>query len=230
MMGERNFSHAIEEWLAEPPDRGLFVVFEGLDGAGTTTQSALLAEALREHGVNVELTAEPSRGPIGSTVRAALEGRLELDASAMALSFAADRLDHLFNPVNGILNALAGGTWVISDRYVLSSIAYQSTQSLPIEWLVSINSFAVPPDLTVFVDTSVNVCIDRIQRRSARVEEFHDPGKLYKIRKAYKSALTEDIELGALVTADGDMSPEVVRKQIEDGVANALRKQFATSG
>ena len=113
-------------------ERGKFVVLEGMDGAGTTTQAARLAEALRARGVHVRLTREPSDGPIGMMVRQVLTGRIVSPAgrapgwATMALLFAADRMDHVESEIEPFL--LAGGT-VISDRYDASSLAYQSVIS-----------------------------------------------------------------------------------------------------
>src|SRR5688500_15875611 len=87
---------------ARPRRRGAFIVLEGLDGAGTTTQLGRLAEALRARGQRVHTTCEPSTGPIGALIRQALTGRLglpggrgPLDDATLALLFAADRTDHL---------------------------------------------------------------------------------------------------------------------------------------
>lgn len=83
-------------------ERGRFIVLEGIDGAGTTTQAALLADALRARlGVEVELTREPTDGPLGRVLREALSGRAPLDPVALALAFAADRADHVHNPGPG---------------------------------------------------------------------------------------------------------------------------------
>src|ERR1700761_1561558 len=94
-----------------------FVVIEGIDGAGTTTQSQRLVRALTAHGQSALATHEPSRGPIGLHLREILAERVPLhgDAAAqLALLFAADRLDHLGREVRP---ALVAGTWVICDRY-----------------------------------------------------------------------------------------------------------------
>ena len=112
--------------------RGRFVVIEGIDGAGSTTHAKQLARTLEGRGREVVLTCEPTTGPIGAMIRQVLQKRLFVaDAtgprafawSTMALLFAADRLDHLDST---IVPGLRDGKVVISDRYDISSLAYQS--------------------------------------------------------------------------------------------------------
>src|ERR1700738_411689 len=107
-----------------------FVVFEGLDGAGTTTQSFLLAKALRRRGIPTEVTQEPTSGHFGAALRQIVEGRLTVDPLTLAKGFAADRSDHLHNESNGIEKALASGSFVICDRYLLSSLDYPNRRSV----------------------------------------------------------------------------------------------------
>ena len=111
---------------------GVFVVVEGIDGSGSTTHTKLLGKALRQRGLKVVETCEPSAGPIGALIRQVLQRRLfvadasgprEFAWSTMALLFAADRMDHLDSTV---VPALREGAVVLSDRYDLSSLAYQS--------------------------------------------------------------------------------------------------------
>ncbi|HUJ27417.1 MAG TPA: dTMP kinase, partial [Myxococcales bacterium] len=111
---------------------GRFIVFEGLDGAGTTTQAKLLAERLQKLGRTVFLAHQPSDGTVGLLIRQILAGRAatpqadgklgQVDERVMALLFAADRLDHLNSQIEP---RLARGEDVILDRYTLSSLAYQ---------------------------------------------------------------------------------------------------------
>src|SRR6185437_14469754 len=110
------------------PQRGRFVVLEGIDGAGTTTHVGLLAERLRSERIPVRATREPSDGPVGVLVRQILTGRVVIPGGrapgwqTMALLFAADRMDHV---ESGIAPFLAEGGVVLSDRYDASSLAYQ---------------------------------------------------------------------------------------------------------
>lgn len=155
----------------------MFVVLEGVDGSGTTTQAEHLARALSERGRDVLLTREPSQGPIGRLLRDALTGRLgggtRLDWTALALLFAADRMDHVRQEIEP---ALLAGRIVISDRYVLSSLLYQSETSpdaahaLP--WLETLNAQAPRADLTLVLSVSAEVAEARRRARGGEPELF----------------------------------------------------------
>lgn len=199
--------------------RGHFIVVEGLDGAGTTTQTELLAGYLRDKGITVETTREPSTGPVGALCRDAIEGRISLPPEALALAFAADRLDHTYNSSYGINTVLDKGTWVISDRYVLSALAYQASQGVDLKWLEAINANAQVPEVTVFVDTSESVCLERIKRRGQNEDDlFHNAARLGQVKNAYKKVLGHSQFIGGLVTADGNQPISDVFQQIQRGL------------
>lgn len=204
-------------------ERGRFVVLEGLDGAGTTTQADLLAGALRaRRGVEVELTHEPTDGPIGAVLRQAIEGRLTLDPAALALAFAADRADHLFNPVNGVLAALEAGRWVVSDRYVLSSLAYNGGGATTREWLSEVNRHAVAPDLTVFLDVDPETCLTRIGARSSAEELFHSRDRLITIDRSYRELIDAGHVRGPLARVDGSGPIASVEQAIWSAVVSTF--------
>lgn len=170
--------------------RGFFVVLEGIDGAGTTTQAAWLAEYFRDKGHRVLLTHEPSNGPVGMLIRQVLAGRLQLPGGAgdisprtLALLFAADRADHLQAQV---LPALQEGAMVICDRYVLSSLAYQGLK-LPVRWVETINSFALPADLTLVLDVGTAEASRRRARRGGSADLFEDDRLQELIAKKYRT-------------------------------------------
>jgi dTMP kinase len=192
-------------------DRGRFIVLEGLDGAGTTTQGALLAARLIEHGLPVELTKEPTDGPVGRIARAFTDGDLHLEPETVALTFAADRIEHTIE-IRALLDA---GTWVVSDRYVASSLAYQTSQGLPFDWVRTLNSRAMEPDATVFVDTSVEACVARLAARGEfNTGPFDQASALDKARELYRHAFASDVPLGRLIEVDGDASREAVADAI----------------
>lgn len=147
-----------------------FLVIDGVDGAGKGTQVALLRDALTARGHTVHVTCEPSEHPVGAMIRQYL--RRELTESlpgwdAMALLFAADRMQHLEHE---ILPRLSRGEIVISDRYDASSIAYQSAMrgdsaDEALEWIAAINAHAARPDLTILLDLDPEVAA---QRRALR--------------------------------------------------------------
>lgn len=177
---------------------GKFVVFEGLDGSGITTQAMLLREYLENKGWTPFLTKEPTDGPVGSILRMILARRITVPASepqeadrvpfdshALTLLFAADRLDHLFVDV---IPKLENGIMVISDRYYLSSFAYQSLD-VDMDWILQANSRCIKPDLTVFLDVPAVICKKRMERQRWHVELFEELPKLEKIRQNYLLAI-----------------------------------------
>lgn len=202
-------------------ERGRFIVIEGLDGAGTTTQVARLAAALRMRGLTVEATHEPTTGPIGTALRDAIERRTQLDEAAMALAFAADRLDHLFG-ANGVEEHLRAGTWVVCDRYVLSSFAYQPSKRISREWVAQINAHAIEPDVTVFVDVPPEVCVERIAARGGEDDLFHAVEPLAAARANYRAAIDAGTPVGVLLEVDGAEDVDVVAAAIEQGVLGAV--------
>ena len=157
---------------------GHFIVLEGVDGAGTTTHTRLLAETLRGRGLPVRATREPSDGPIGMMLRQMLSGRLVVPGmrgprppswGTMALLFAADRLDHIEAE---IAPNLLDGVTVLSDRYVHSSIAYQSLSGGggedTLAWVRAINAHARKPDLTIVLDVPADVTRARRHARTGQ--------------------------------------------------------------
>jgi dTMP kinase len=146
------------------------LVLEGLDGAGTTTQTARLAESLRAEGRAVHVTREPSDGPVGHLLRSLLAGaHAPVDATTMALLFAADRADHLAREIEP---ELARGAIVISDRYYHSSLAYQGAGE-DRAWIDVLNRRARRPDLTLFLE--IEPTLGEARRRSAgRADELYD--------------------------------------------------------
>lgn len=203
---------------------GLFVVFEGIDGAGTTTQCELYAARLRARRRLVHVTREPSTGPIGSMIRLALTHRLALpsthQAHMMALLFAADRLDHVATEIDPHLR---DGYVVLSDRYDLSSLAYQSTTANENEneelsagtvcWIRELNRHARRPDVTVVLDVSPAVAAARRRARGGAAELFDDAEVQARLAEAYLDS--ESLVPGdEVVHINGDGSPDAVASAI----------------
>ncbi|NTX08239.1 dTMP kinase [Myxococcus sp. CA051A] len=193
--------------------RGRFIVLEGLDGAGTTTQAERLASALRAEGHAVLTTREPSDGPVGTLIRQALTGRLGLPNGAgplapetLALLFAADRTDHL---AARVLPALEEGKLVLCDRYVLSSLAYQGA-SLPMAWVEAVNGYAVSPDLTLFVGVAPEVAAKRRAARGGAAELFEADEAQRRIAKQYLAAIRRRAKKERIVHIDGEQGIEAV--------------------
>ena len=203
----------------------MFVVIEGLDGAGTTTQTARLADALRLDGHAVHETREPSDGPIGVVIRQALKKRVvtragtRLDPNAIALLFAADRVDHLRDEVDP---ALRDGGIVISDRYVHSSVAYQGSEC-DVEWVLEINSQARAADLVVFVDVPVEECLRRIDARGER-DLFERREFLEQVAARYETAFSR--RDAPLARVDGTRSIE----EVHSAIVGAVRARLTEFG
>lgn len=184
---------------AGAPRRGRFIVLEGIDGAGTTTQLNVLRDHYRRAGRRAFFTHEPSDGPVGMLIRLALQKRLvganfdlhdpsdprpgaaDFDAQALALLFAADRADHVATQV--MPNLLAGRD-VICDRYLLSTLAYQG-QHADLEWLIEINRPAIVPDLTVFLDVPPAEAEERMRGSRWKKEIFETPEQQRRVRSRY---------------------------------------------
>jgi len=202
--------------------RGRFVVLEGLDGAGTTTQARLLAEALRADGRTVHVTAEPSGGPVGALVRQVLTRRIAardgaaFDPAALALLFAADRLDHLSVE---IAPKLAGGVDVVSDRFTLSSLAYQGLAVGDVAWVEALNARAAAPDVTIFLRVRPEVALRRREAASLDREIFEVSAFQRRVAASYERALERLREAGEeVVVLDGERPVPAVAEAILEEV------------
>jgi dTMP kinase len=203
-----------------------FIVLEGIDGAGTTTQAERLGEYLRARGVPVLVTREPSTGPVGVTIRELLkEGVAHVDQRAMALLFAADRLDHLKRE---ILPALAAGQHVICDRYVLSSYVYQS-RFVASDFVWAINDKAHPADLTLLLDVPAEVAQARRKARGGN-EEMYEELQLQKhFVSLYRAVPPGHAQREHLVVLDGTPPPDQVFAAILKQVESCLALPAASS-
>ncbi len=191
---------------------GRFIVFEGIDGSGKTTQLERLYEHLSTSGHDVQTTREPSSGPCGVLLRQALRGDINLDSATLALLFAADRTDHM----QQIKKALQKGKIVLCDRYVLSSIAYNS-DALSAEWILQINDAArhdLLPDLTILFDIPVDEAMARIDNRGEKKERFEEKEKLQRIRDHYLHWAKELPE--RIVIVDGSDTPDAISQRLSE--------------
>ncbi|MFH1834625.1 MAG: dTMP kinase [Methanobacteriota archaeon] len=175
----------------------VFIVLEGIDGCGKTTQAMKLAEWLRSQGKKVFLTSEPTCGKTGVFIRQILSGEEKVDPKTLALLFTADRAEHLKREVEP---ALADGKIVISERYYHSTIAYQAAQSVERGWLVQINSFARKPDVTFLLDLEPRMGAER----SDQAEIFENAEFLKKVRAEYLKLS------GEMVVVNAAKSPQEV--------------------
>ena len=194
--------------------RGVFIVIEGLDGSGKTTQAKLLAEKLsRSH--RTVYTAEPSRGKIGVFIRdRCLYGEKRLATTVEALLFAADRIEHVEKEVKP---ALAKGKLVISDRYVYSSLAYQGASDLSLDWIKAINKYALKPDFAVFIDVAPETVLQRLNRRKSVMETLETQRK---VREIYLDFVAK----GELIRIEGNKPTKEVAEILSTIVVEFLER------
>ncbi|MBC6996228.1 dTMP kinase [Neolewinella lacunae] len=170
--------------------RPQFIVIEGLDGSGKSTQIEMLKDRLQGRGEACWLTAEPTELPTGRFIRSILRGDVSADPRTVAALYAADRIEHLHHPSEGVLAQLAAGYHVISSRYYFSSLAYQAEYADP-GWVASLNLYAkrtLPADLTIFLDLSPEQSMERIESRGAEKEMFENLEKLAHVRESFQLA------------------------------------------
>lgn len=171
--------------------RGLFIVFEGIDGSGTSTQASLLRDRLLREEKPAVLTSEPSEGPIGNMIRQAMKGRIKFANAPdyfdqqMAYLFAADRFDHLHNEIDGVLKFNSIGTHVVCTRYFFSSYAYHCHEERSFEFVKSLNAAFPNPDLVVYLDNSVQRSMQRMANRSHK-DAYENEAKLTQVSQNYK--------------------------------------------
>lgn len=198
-----------------------FIVFEGIDGVGKTTQLKQLSQWMEErYGCSIHLTSEPTNRPIGRLLKEALQQQVKFDDFCQALLFAADRIDHLKTEITFNLQR---GIPVLCDRYYLSSFAYQ-WREMPngLEWIESINARARHPDLTLLIDAPAEICMERIRRSRADTELYEELETLRAIRANYlelarRRQLVERIEV-----IDGMQTNEEVHKDVCERVKEVM--------
>lgn len=180
----------------------MLVAFEGIDGAGKTTQSKRLFLRLEELGMRVSWSKEPSEGEIGKIVSRALEGEINLDQRTLALLFAADRIEHMKSIVRSDIMLL--------DRYILSSLAYQGV-FLPFEWILEINKWVELPDLIFYLDLSPELAVKRIKGKRSI---YHSLDFLNRVRENYLMLISEEPWKSRTHLVDASMEEDYVFEKI----------------
>jgi dTMP kinase len=191
---------------------GLFLVFEGIDGSGKTTQVRLLADRLQALGLPVLRTAEPSDGPAGRLIRFASTRFEPLEEARV---FAQDRSYHVEQV---IIPALRQGVTVISDRYFYSSLAYQGARGVAFQEILELNrGFLVQPHLIFLLLLSVDTALSRIEAdRTEGYSLFEAEDYLRAVDRIYRSLVDPLI---CAVPAEGPAN------QVHDHVFSALRER-----
>ena len=202
---------------------GKFIVFEGIDGAGKSTQIARLAENLKAAGRRVLVTAEPTDSVTGKMLRAALSGKEERTPCEMAALFVLDRIFHNVSR-GGIVELLDSGYDVICDRYYYSSLAYQGSET-DFEWVKRMNLDCPEirrPDLCIFLDIEPEVSLKRIASSRASTEIYEKRELLEKFRNRflYVFDMLKDRENIAIVDASQP------REKVAELVFEAVEKHL----
>ena len=191
-----------------------FIVFEGIDGAGKTTQAKLLAEKIKEMGKEATLTAEPTSLESGKALRRVLSGEDKKSACEIATMFTLDRIAHNVHPTLGISAFLNNGVDVISDRYYYSSLAYQgSVTSYP--WVKSLNIDCPEirrPDLCIFLDLTPKESLERISKGRDKLEIFENLETLTRVRESFFNVFDDLDDNIAII--DAYRSPEEIAQDI----------------
>lgn len=194
-----------------------FIVFEGLDGSGTSTQASMLERAWAEVGRNTMLTCEPSSGPVGNLIRQAFKGRIKFQTDSqhfdqqMAYLFAADRFDHLYNDIDGVIPKMRQGTSVISTRYYFSSFAYHCTDDSHWELIQRLNQDFPAPDLLIYLRNPVVESVRRLKKRTT-LDSYEQPEKLTIVAENYERILSE--YQGRKLILDATLPPDLIHASI----------------
>ena len=202
--------------------RGKFIVFEGIDGAGKSTQIEKLKQLTTLQQGAVHYTQEPTYNAIGQHIRQQIsqpsQALRDLD---LATLFVADRLDHLLHHEYGILKALEAGQHVVCDRYVLSSVAYQGLNA-PLQEVMRLNSTCLrmlTPDLTLYFDNPPQESLKRVQKRGTTQDVFEKAQTLEQLHQNYEQALSTYQDQMPIERIDATQSMEAIHAQIVPMVA-----------
>jgi len=204
--------------------RNLFIAIEGLDGSGKSTQIKPLADNLKALGYNVYTTAEPTQSRIGLMIKDIFKHKMEADHRTIAALYAADRMEHVVNKTDGLLKKLEEGYTVITDRYYFSSYAYHGTH-MNMDWVVAINSLVADllrPDLNIFIDVPIDVCVKRLNKGRKLTELYEDEENLNQVRIKYFEAFEKLKKSEKIFIADGNRTANVISKDIWHEVSKML--------
>lgn len=200
--------------------KNLFIALEGIDGSGKSTQIDLLKGNLEKAGHRVYTTFEPTDGLIGKMIRDIFNHRLAADQHTIAALFVADRLEHILNKDNGMLNKLEDGYTVITDRYYFSSYAYHGVH-MPVQWVIQANAICAQllrPDLNIFIDIEPETGMERLRKGRASLELFETLDNQKKVRDKYFEVMEQLKSEENMFITNGDRSPGEIAGDIWDAV------------
>jgi len=189
---------------------GKFIVFEGLDGSGQSTESTFLRDFLIEKNHKVLMTKEPTIiSEAGKKIKQVLEEKEKITPLDLQKLFVQDRKFHLDNI---IIPSLKDGKMVISDRYFFSTFAYGVSDGLDLNLLIEMNNDFLIPDLTFFLDVNQDICIRRVEERGIKKTLFEKKEKLKKVYKNYKKIMKN---FENIYFINGEPTPDKVFEEIK---------------
>lgn len=215
---EKKLLYRTTKRTAKRGGKGRLIVLEGLDGAGKTTHIELLRKKLTEDGRRVYATAEPTASATGGLIRDALSGLHARTASELAALFLCDRIQHNVNPKNGIKGFIESGVDVICDRYYYSSLAYQGIDS-DIAWVAQMNLNCpdiLTPDACVFLDLSVEKCIERMTSERLTAEIFETEETIRRVKRRFADTFRMVNSRENIYIVNADRPKEAVSAEIYD--------------
>lgn len=198
------------------PYKGKFIVFEGLDGSGSTTQASNLAHFLKSQKKRVQQTKEPTSYLIGGLIRSWLASDWSSSPICLQLLFTADRAHHLEKEV---IPMLKKGIYVISDRYFLSTLAFGANDIPDRHWLKDINRNFLLPDLTFLIKVRPKVCIERISEGRNHFELYEKEEALRKVERNYEDFAKD---YANIVRIDGEQEKDKVFENIKSHVIKRI--------
>ncbi len=186
---------------------GTFIVFEGIDGTGKSTQLDRLADVLRRLGHEVIETREPTEGVYGRQIRALYQNRHTVSVDEELDLFIKDRRDHIDNLITP---SLAAAKIVLCDRYYLSTAAYQGAAGCNPAEIIARHDFAPEPDLAIIIEVDPRICIARItEKRGDLLNDFEQLESLKKVDSIFK-----EMDLPYIERIDGSASEDQVHQQV----------------
>jgi dTMP kinase len=185
-------------------NKGYFLVIEGIDGSGKTTQCIKLIKQLRSKHIHAIYTSEPSQLSIGRFIRRNILAYQKHLPEVEALLFAADRYYHLKKI---IIPALEQNAIVICDRYLYASLAYQGAQGVTQNWIRELNRFALNPDLAIYLDVQPEVALNRKKGKKDVLENIN-------LGKKVRSIYLDLVKSGELLSLDGNGTTKEVEKRL----------------
>lgn len=194
---------------------GAFIVLEGIDASGKTTQARMLRKRLAKAGLSPLLTAEPSEGPVGKCIRNILRKEKQVPHNSLTLLFTSDRFQHVETVIKP---ALQQGKFVICDRYLYSTLAYQGGMGIPESYIRELNKFAIKPDLAFFLDVEPELAAQRLARSRQKPQLTDGKEIEEKAFEKYK----ELVRRGELIEIDGHRDKRAISDDIWRVVSDKL--------